>query len=128
MKDKNIHTGYFLAGILFLTITIFCFITGKALFLADNDIKFISFVTKDISPLGFYMFIIIYTLVGIGLIYRSLLFVPSNRKYFIKKEGFDRRIVGLEKRIENADLSRILIVTAMVILIISIVFYVFNFL
>ena len=104
---------------------VFALITGKVLSTNEFKIGIFEFLYEETDPFFYYLINFIYALLGFGLFYKSLLFIPKNREALIKKEGFDRRFVGLEKEEQKVNKLRVLIVTFMSILIILLVYYIF---
>jgi len=125
LKNKYIHFGYYFWGLLLITMVVFSLLAGKVIVLLENDIRFATFVYKDKNPIWFVVVNAVYGLLGLVLSYRSLLFIGWNRAFLKEREGFDRRIVGLEKEDEKADYLRAFMVLLSTIFIFAFNYYVY---
>ena len=106
-------------------MVVFGMIAGKTVMLLDNDIRFAVFIYRATNFFWYYLLNATYGLLGVGLLYRSLLFIQSNRDALKEQEGFDRKIVGLEKENEGIDFIRVVTVTLSTVAIIGFLYYIF---
>jgi hypothetical protein len=68
---------------------------------------------------------LVHGLLGVVLLYRSLIFIQTNRNFLKESEKFDRKIVGLEKDDEKVDYLRVLTVLLSTLFIFGFQYYVF---
>jgi hypothetical protein len=125
MKNKYIRFGYYFWGLFFSLMVVFGMITGKTPMLLENDRRFAIFIYRTTNPFFYYLWNAIYGFLGVGLLYRSLIFIQSNRDFLKEQEGFDRKIVGLERENEKIDILRVLTVTLSTITIFGFLYYIF---
>lgn len=100
---------------------------GKVFSFLDWDLRLVTILYRKTNPISYYIITVLYAMLGIVLLYKSLLFIPSNREDLIEREGFDRRFVGLEKADEKVNKLRVLIVAFMSAVIILFVCGIFIF-
>ncbi len=67
--------AYLVSGLAVFLYALYALFTGSVL---TGDLEF---VTREDDALDYYIHAIGLTLVGAGLFYRSLLFIPGNREY-----------------------------------------------
>ena len=106
-------------------MVVFSLLTGKVIFLPENNIRFAIFLYRERNPFAFFGLNLMHGLLGAALLYRSLLFIQTNRDFLEESERFDRKIVGLEKEDERVDYLRVFTVLLSTVFIFGFHYYVF---
>ena len=125
MKHKPVHLTYYFWGLFFSAMVVFGLLTGKVIAVFDAEPKLIDFYHRETDPFFYFLTLIMYVFVGVGLFYKSLLFVSTNREDLIQRDGFDRRFVGLESETDKVNHRRVLWVAVVSVLIILFVHYLY---
>lgn len=125
MKHKPVHLTYYFWGLFFSAMVVFGLFAGKVIAVFDAEPKLIDFFYIETDPVFYFLTLFVYVLMGVGLFYKSLLFVSTNREDLIQRDGFDRRFVGLESVTDKVNPRRVLWVAFVSVLIILFVYYLY---
>jgi len=125
MDDKRVHRTYYYWSLLFSSMAVIGLIAGKTLSFDEDELSFFELVTNTDSPVEFYAMTAIYALMALTLFYRSLLFLGRNREDLMASDGFDRRVVGLEKPAHGISIIRVFTIVLFSLLIVTAVYFVY---
>jgi len=125
MDDKHIHPAYYYSGLLFLSMAVIGLVAGRTLSFAEDEYWLLTFATHSAQPIEFYAMTVLYALAAVVLIYKSLLFIGINREDLIARDGFDRRVVGLETPVKGVSIIRVLKIVFFSLLIAAAVYSVY---
>lgn len=125
MDEKRVHLTYYYWGLCCLSMVVLGLLSGRTLSFDEDDLKLVDFATITGSPIEFYAMTALYALIAVTLFYKSLLFIGINREDLITHDGFDRRVVGLEKPAHGLSFSRIITVAFFSLLIVAAVYMIY---
>ncbi len=106
--------GWFLGGLLLIAYALYVKITGK--FIVHESFRSL-FVHKDADPFFYYFNLLASAILGIGISYRSLLFIPSNKKYHMEQPEYNRKMAELRKDDLKVNPARLLKIILFIVLI-----------
>ncbi len=125
MNKKNIHMKWFLGGVLLLLYAAFVIITGKFLIHGSYRSLFL-----DEKPEPFYYYLNLYgsLIIGILYLYRSLLFIPSNRKFYDEHPEYLRKRAEYQRAQLEISPGRLIKITLVILLIFGLIMMAAKFL
>ena len=104
MNNKNLKTRRLIGGALFLAYSAFVLITGT--YILDED-EFSFFTRKESNQFVYYIHLIGSAAIGILLLYRSLLFIPSNKEFNDRQPEYLRRRIEYQKQQFSLSFDRL---------------------
>jgi hypothetical protein len=122
MSEKKLNGLWFVGGMLGLAYALCVLITGKFIFGTDNYVSLIS--DKETDPIGYYINLLGSGALGIFHLYRSLLFIPSNKKYYDEYPEYVEKRKTYFNNLSTISPHRILGVTIVVILLCLFAFFI----
>ncbi len=118
MNHKNIYPGWFIAGALFLGYSAFVKVTGT--YILDGD-SLSLFTRKAYDPVLYYIHLMGSASIGVLLLYRSLLFIPSNRTFYDNYPKYLSRRMEDQRSELRVNPARLLKVIAFIVLLFLII-------
>jgi hypothetical protein len=114
MKKKNIRLSTFFGGLLFLTYAVYVKITGN--FIVHESDPF-SLENKANDSFSYYLNLFGSGSLGILQIYKSLLFIPSNKKYWDEYPEYHRKRIEYQRQQLKVNPARLVKVISVILLI-----------
>jgi len=118
MNNKNIDTGWLIGGILSLAYSAFVLITGTYI-LDEDSLSFIN--RKESNQFVYYLHLVGSASIGVLLLYRSLLFIPSNKEFNDKYPKYLERRLEYQRQQFSVNFDRLSNVLLVIFLIFAII-------